>query len=361
MLKGRFSPRRLFKTVYGKLVLIFGATLLLMTAVFGVVAYHMSEQYLINVKRQDMEKAVDTVAYLMMQYVTSDEYENPELKLTTGSKYFALRNRLATYHEVLNVDVYIIDLQGKILLSFPLLPGTSDGLSDQVYFSEDFVERFLYDGESYSFINPDQINSSFRSPSYFVDSGNFFGFYKKNEAPHLTISRSIEWYNTAAGYNVTNGAVIMSYPMPELSESKQTVMGFFLISMFALLVLEMVILMIFTRRMTKPLKALKQGAEKIASGDFDLRIERTTEDEIGDVVDAFNVAAKSLENLDQVRNDFIANVSHELRTPMTSIKGFVEGIIDGVIPPENQLTYLKKVHREICRMNDLVNDLLDWA
>lgn len=113
--------------------------------------------------------------------------------------------------------------------------------------------------------------------------------------------------------------------------------------------------------MTKPLKALKRGAEKIAGGDFAVRIERTTEDEIGDVVDAFNVAAESLASLDQVRNDFIANVSHELRTPMTSIKGFVEGIMDGVIPPENHRSYLKKVHREICRMNDLVNDLLDWA
>lgn len=207
--------------------MIFGATLILMTAVFGIVAYNMSEQYLINAKQQDMEKAVDTAAYLMMQYVTSDEYDNPELNSVPGSKYFSLRNRLATYHEVLNVDVYMTDLQGNILLSFPLLPGTSDGLSDQVYFSEDFADRFLYDGETYSFINPDQINASFRSPGYFVDSGDFYGFYKEDEDPHLTVCRSIEWYDAAAGYNVTKGAVIMSYPMPELSQTKQTVMGFF--------------------------------------------------------------------------------------------------------------------------------------
>lgn len=362
MSKRRRSSKGIFGSLYRKLILACCITLVLMTVAFGIVTYNMSEQYLINTKQKDMENAIDAVSYLMMQYVKSDEYGDEEKTSLPSSRYYSLRSRLATYHEILNVDVYIADLQGNIMLSFPLLPGTDDDfISDQVYFSEEFADRFLYDGETYTFVNPLQYNTCFKVRNFVVDSGDFHGFYQENEDTHLTISKRIDWYNKKTGYTEVLGAVIMSFPMPELSEARHTVRLFFSIAAVVLVVLEMVILMIFTRRMTKPLKELKKGAEKIAGGNFDLRIARTSNDEIGELVDAFNLAAESLANLDQVRNDFIANVSHELRTPMTSIRGFIEGIMDGVIPPENQRTYLKKVHREICRMNDLVNDLLDWA
>ena len=70
---------------------------------------------------------------------------------------------------------------------------------------------------------------------------------------------------------------------------------------------------------------------------------------------------EALRNLEEMRRGFIANVSHELRTPMTSIRGFIEGILDGTIPPERQDYYLTIVRDEVNRMNRLVNDLLDLA
>ena len=78
-------------------------------------------------------------------------------------------------------------------------------------------------------------------------------------------------------------------------------------------------------------------------------------------MESFNQMQDSLANLDRMRNDFIANVSHELRTPMTSIGGFIDAILEGVIPPEKQEKYLNIVRNEITRMNTLVNDLLDVA
>jgi len=69
----------------------------------------------------------------------------------------------------------------------------------------------------------------------------------------------------------------------------------------------------------------------------------------------------ALENLERMRRDFIGNVSHELRTPMTTIKGFIDGILDGIIPPEKQEYYLTIVRDEVRRMQNLVNDLLDLA
>ena len=68
-----------------------------------------------------------------------------------------------------------------------------------------------------------------------------------------------------------------------------------------------------------------------------------------------------MENLEKMRRDFVANISHELRTPMTSINGFIEGILDGTIPEEKQKDYLNIVKDEVKRLQRLVSDMLDIA
>ena len=88
---------------------------------------------------------------------------------------------------------------------------------------------------------------------------------------------------------------------------------------------------------------------------------RSSRDEIGQLAQSFDQMAVALQNIEEMRRDFIANVSHELRTPMTSIRGFIEGILDGTIPPERQSYYLTIVRDETDRLNRLVNNLLDLA
>ena len=83
--------------------------------------------------------------------------------------------------------------------------------------------------------------------------------------------------------------------------------------------------------------------------------------EIGELAESFNMMAESLEKSDTKRREFISNVSHELRSPITSIKGFIGGILDGVIPRDRENYYLKIVYDEIDRLARLVNDLLDMS
>ncbi|ETJ35046.1 Sensory transduction histidine kinase, partial [human gut metagenome] len=84
-------------------------------------------------------------------------------------------------------------------------------------------------------------------------------------------------------------------------------------------------------------------------------------DEIGQLAKSFNVMAESLEKVEMNRRDFISNVSHELRSPITSIKGFIAGIIDGVIPKDKENEYLERAYFEIQRLTRLINDLLDLS
>lgn len=114
-----------------------------------------------------------------------------------------------------------------------------------------------------------------------------------------------------------------------------------------------------TERIVHPLKNMTRAAKSFAKGDFSERITVNGRDEVSELALAFNNMAESLENLESMRNSFLANVSHDLRTPMTTISGFIDGIISGAIPQEQHEHYLGVISAEVHRLSRLVNQLLD--
>ena len=84
-------------------------------------------------------------------------------------------------------------------------------------------------------------------------------------------------------------------------------------------------------------------------------------EEVVDLANAFNTMADSLEKSEQRRQEFVANVSHELKTPMTTIGGYIDGMLDGTIPPEKQQHYMQIVSGEVRRLSRLVRNMLDIA
>lgn len=108
-----------------------------------------------------------------------------------------------------------------------------------------------------------------------------------------------------------------------------------------------------------PLSEINNAAKKLAKGEVEKRVYIESNDEIGELANSFNMMAESLEKVDLARREFISNVSHELRSPITSIKGFITGIIDGVIPKDREGYYLNIVNDEVSRLSRLVTDLLD--
>lgn len=110
-----------------------------------------------------------------------------------------------------------------------------------------------------------------------------------------------------------------------------------------------------------PLAEINKAAQKISKGEVERRVQLYSKDEIGELAESFNTMADSLEKVEKNRRDFISNVSHELRTPITSIKGFIGGILDGVIPKDKENYYLTITYEEIQRLTRLVNDLLDLS
>lgn len=116
-----------------------------------------------------------------------------------------------------------------------------------------------------------------------------------------------------------------------------------------------------TWRLTKPLKLMSEASRAMAKGDFSRRIPVTSDDEIGELAASFNMMTNSLAQLEGMRKSFVANVSHELKTPMTTIGGFIDGILDGTIEPDRQRYYLGIVSDEVKRLSRLVQSMLSMA
>lgn len=140
---------------------------------------------------------------------------------------------------------------------------------------------------------------------------------------------------------------------------------FFAVVFTAKEIIHLLIMIRLEKRIIKPVEKLKDGVEQIAKGNYDVKIESKVFNEIGILIDEFNKMAEKLnenEKLKQIyeenRKALIANISHDLKTPITSINGYIEALIDGVITsPEKINSYLRIIESNMTYMNNLIDDL----
>lgn len=162
--------------------------------------------------------------------------------------------------------------------------------------------------------------------------------------------------------NQVQSAVFLHSPLEVINSTLKRVYFVIWMCAFFAIVMSAFIIYYFSQKIIiKPVEIINETAKAISKGEFDKRVDIRSNDEIGDLAVSFNYMADSLQNLESMRRNFIANISHELRSPMTSINGFIIGMIDGTIPQEKWNYYLEIVSGEIKRLIRLINDLLDLA
>lgn len=133
----------------------------------------------------------------------------------------------------------------------------------------------------------------------------------------------------------------------------------FVLSAGLMLLISSVLSILFTNRLTGPLRRIAEAARRFGDGDFSVRVPVTGDDEVAQLSVTFNAMARNLEAIDSSRASFMGNIAHELRTPMTTIKGFIDGMLDGTIPPEMRQHYLALVSQEVGRLARLTQNMLD--
>ena len=156
------------------------------------------------------------------------------------------------------------------------------------------------------------------------------------------------------------GGVFFNTELPKMKDNLYALLFMVLTACIISLIIACILIFIQAKRTVSPLRELNKAVLEIASGNFSKRLE-PGKDEIGQLSSSFNYMASSLERLENTRSEFISDVSHELRTPMTSISGFIGGILDGTIPPEKEKEYLKIVYNECTRLTKMTNDMLEMS
>lgn len=184
--------------------------------------------------------------------------------------------------------------------------------------------------------------------SYYVVD-RFFDTFDKE---YLTVIAPI-----TVDYKV-KGYVVIHYAIKGFDVSLNRLNGIFLITFFILFLLSMIILIFFTEMVYVPLKKITYATEQYATGNMHYEFQVESDDEIGYLAAALNYMASEIARSEDDQKKFVANVSHDFRSPLTSIKGYLEAMMDGTIPPEMYEKYLGIVINETERLTKLTNSLL---
>lgn len=161
--------------------------------------------------------------------------------------------------------------------------------------------------------------------------------------------------------NSISGAVFVTTAEMSAGTIVKATLLVFVLCGVTVLVISFVVMFFLTKRMMRPLYEMSSVAHSYAHGDFSKRLNVNHANEYAPLAVAFNSMADGMDNLEQVRRSFITDVSHELRTPLTTISGFVDGMLDGTIPPELYGKYLTIVSEEARRVSRMVSSFLDVA
>lgn len=168
----------------------------------------------------------------------------------------------------------------------------------------------------------------------------------------MTVSAPITGNYTTYGY------VLIHLPLSQIQSSKDSYLNILYTVSCIIFGLSLIILLVFHQTVYIPLKKITEAANQYAAGNLTYKTTIHTQDEMGYLADTLNYMSDELDKMEEYQRTFIANISHDFRSPLTSIKGYLEAILDGTIPPEMYEKYLTRVISETERLNKLTQGLL---
>jgi len=185
--------------------------------------------------------------------------------------------------------------------------------------------------------------------SNYYQIGDFYGYF--HDSRLSTIAPITEHLNI-------RGYVAVHYLMSDLYQSRSSLLWIIQLLFVITYLMTAVLFLFYSFYIRKPLYAITKGASEFANGNLSYQIPVKSENELGYLAINLNYMADKLNRNGEYQRQFISNISHDFRSPLTSIKGYVEAMIDGTIPVEMQEKYLKIISYEAERLEKLTRGLL---
>lgn len=304
----------MFKSIFGRM---FWTYTILLFFVFVSLAVSLSALFARFNERKQIEM-LSTVATTVEEWTVNSQFEHRD-----SVSAHAYSNVLDSWAKFTNSDIIIVGRDGKIIESTTAIEKVPHNVMNSIE-------------------NDKRI--SFKSD-----------FGKAYDDRVLSVAYPLHYKSTPIA------AIVFNKSLPALRSDVVDLLLIFIMSSILSLLVSFIIIYIQAKKISKPITEINKAAQNIAKGDFSERVDITTKDEIGQLASTFNFMASSIEKSDANKQRFISDVSHELRTPMTSITGFVEGMLDGTIAEDERDDYLKIVRDESVRLTKLVNDMLEMS
>lgn len=237
-----------------------------------------------------------------------------------------LQSRLDYYGETLNASIWIFDKDG-----FPI--------ASSIATNHPACPKNIY-----------LLDADMDLTTAQTFTGDFYGVFEND-----VISVSIPIQTNGQ----PNGIVFLHSTMEQLNNLQQDIIRVVYVPFLIMLIISFVLLGIISGKIMRPIRKINAVAEEYSTGNFETKLDIKSHDEIGQLAATLEYMASELSKLDDYRRSFISNISHDFRSPLTSIKGYIEAIQDGTIPPEKQSKYLDIVVAETNRLTKLTSSLLE--
>ena len=299
------------------------AAIILMVALVlvGISFQALVKEYLTDSAVDGLQQNAAAIAELASAYGSEGSFHNRELLVN-----------LDVIARVTKADAFICSTRGRILMCSDILEGCNHL---NLAFNTDYIGRIIANGGD-------------------VATGVIQDLYEESRYVVATPILDADSGNAM-------GVVIISRPVTGTEMVLDKLASLFSLVSVLVIMVSFVAMTIFARHQSNPLKQMANAARSFGHGDLDARVklEGDYPEEMEDLALAFNNMARELQKSEYQRQEFVANVSHELKTPMTTISGYVDGILDGTIPRERSEYYLRLVSDETKRLSRLVRSMLD--
>ncbi len=309
-----------FKGIYWRTFTVTVGMVALTLVLLGASFFSLTYSYIMTEKRSELRDRAEIIAQMAL-----DAYAKPGTALARGDD---IRSMLDVAEMMSGTDFLIWIPYENVFIGTDTTMENGQELTLPTAMGEKLAKGEVYSGAS------------------------TLGYYEKPRAVVAVPARS-------EGL-VEIGPVLAIAEPNAMTEMWRAFLGIFGMTAVTVLLIAFVATATTTMQQTKPIRDMASAARKFAEGNFDARVHSAgREDEIGELIESFNAMADSLQKTEQQRREFIANISHELKTPMTTIAGYADGILDGVISPEEERQYLSIISAESRRLARLVRRMLD--
>lgn len=352
---GFFSEvkRMVSRTLFTRYLFVTSALLICSFILLGFIMATLVSNQWQDEKQQTLADNAHIVADGMNAYIVPVPIHNEgtnqvdaaiEYHITDAGKE-KLRSTLGILSSSCSADIFIVDAGGNtVICSEEYLQAAQDS-------NVEFKCR-----HSQSVISPSIISNAAKVKEYRT-TDKLDGIYSQN---HFIVAVPFIASDNI-GKEYIAGFVFVASSASVISDFRVNVFGIVSIAVIIVSIISFALVYMLTYQQVKPLRQMAKAAGKFAEGDFSVRVPVTNENEVGQLAVAINEMAGKLAVSENMNRSFIANVSHELKTPMTTISGFVDGILDGTISYEEQNKYLKIVSAETKRLARLVRSMLDLS